>query len=254
MDPGRDHLVLLSSHPPVAYPLDNGWTKVGRTLSADIRLDDPSVSRRHALVAIEPNRPALILDDRSLNGILLNGEPIERAELKDGDLVAIGIFRLVYLERGSTDIPAEHFSSTEQDRISRSDRDPLSLGRVPQDWDEAIGPMRTASEVDLQPPSSTGAGIATAARTVMLLFATDESGEDLYPAFQFDEDNRPFPAIEPCLREFLAAELDPYTTAAWFVTSQQNLSGLSPVDWMRDGRADNILIDAARRSAALYRR
>ena len=77
--------------------LEPGWTRVGRSLSADLRFDDPTVSRRHALVYREPDGGARILDDRSLNGVFLNGERVELAELGDGDEIAIGRFTLFFL-------------------------------------------------------------------------------------------------------------------------------------------------------------
>jgi predicted RNA-binding Zn-ribbon protein involved in translation (DUF1610 family) len=76
--------------------LPDGWTRIGRSLSADIRFDDPTVSRRHAMV----NRDAdavRILDDRSLNGVFVNGERVEMRELSDGDQVTIGRFQLHFI-------------------------------------------------------------------------------------------------------------------------------------------------------------
>ena len=80
------------------HAIERGWTRIGRSLTADLRLDDPSVSRRHALVVAEPGKPLRILDDRSLNGILLNGEIIEWAPLHDGDELAIGRYSLYVLQ------------------------------------------------------------------------------------------------------------------------------------------------------------
>ncbi len=77
-------------------PLQDGWTRVGRSLSAHIRFDDPTVSRRHALVYRDEDG-ARMLDDRSLNGVFCNGERVELAELEDGDAVDVGRFRLFYL-------------------------------------------------------------------------------------------------------------------------------------------------------------
>ena len=45
-----------------------GWTRIGRSLSAHVRFDDPTVSRRHALL-YRDEAGARILDDRSLNGV-----------------------------------------------------------------------------------------------------------------------------------------------------------------------------------------
>lgn len=80
------------------YPIERGWTRIGRSVAADIRLDDPSVSRRHALIVSEADRSLRVLDDRSLNGVFLNGETIEWGKLEDGDELGIGRYRLFVLE------------------------------------------------------------------------------------------------------------------------------------------------------------
>lgn len=77
-------------------PLQDGWTRIGRSLSAHVRFDDPTVSRRHALLYRDEGG-ARVLDDRSLNGIFKNGERVELAELEDGDEIAVGRFRLFYV-------------------------------------------------------------------------------------------------------------------------------------------------------------
>jgi FHA domain len=80
------------------FAVKRGWTRIGRSVAADIRLDDPSVSRRHALIVSEPDESLRILDDRSLNGVFVNGELIEWGKLADGDELAIGRYRLFVLE------------------------------------------------------------------------------------------------------------------------------------------------------------
>jgi pSer/pThr/pTyr-binding forkhead associated (FHA) protein len=77
-------------------PLQDGWTRIGRSLSAHVRFDDPTVSRRHALLHRDQTG-ARVLDDRSLNGVFLNGERVDWHELDDGDEITIGAFRLYYL-------------------------------------------------------------------------------------------------------------------------------------------------------------
>ena len=74
-------------------------TRIGRSATADIRLDDPSVSRRHALIVSEKPDSLRVLDDRSLNGVFLNGELVEWGRVEDGDELAIGRYRLFALER-----------------------------------------------------------------------------------------------------------------------------------------------------------
>lgn len=80
------------------FPIERGWTRIGRSVAADLRLDDPSVSRRHALVVAEPGKPLRVLDDRSLNGVFVNGEPVEWGPLKDGDELTVGRYSLYALE------------------------------------------------------------------------------------------------------------------------------------------------------------
>jgi hypothetical protein len=83
-------------------PLRIGWSRIGRSARADIRLDDPTVSRRHALVVRTIEGELRVLDDRSLNGVRVNGERVEWGSLSDGDELAIGRFRFYVLEREPT--------------------------------------------------------------------------------------------------------------------------------------------------------
>ena len=76
--------------------LEEGLTRIGRSLAAHVRFDDPTVSRRHAVVHREGDRTRL-LDDRSLNGVFVNGERVEWRELSDGDEIVVGRFRLYFV-------------------------------------------------------------------------------------------------------------------------------------------------------------
>ena len=95
-EPGY-HLVVRERGEIASFHLEPGWIKIGRCQRAEVCLDDPSVSRRHAMIATDPGRPPRVLDDRSLNGILINGQREEWAELKVGDELAIGRYRLYLL-------------------------------------------------------------------------------------------------------------------------------------------------------------
>ena len=93
---GGDYLAFEDDDRVQVVPLQEGWTRVGRSLSAHIRFDDPTVSRRHALIYCD-DAGARVLDDRSLNGVFLNGERVELHELEDGDEIHIGRFRLFFM-------------------------------------------------------------------------------------------------------------------------------------------------------------
>jgi predicted nucleic acid-binding Zn-ribbon protein len=79
-----------------SIPLSREWTRIGRSLAADVRFDDPTVSRRHALIVRQPDG-VRILDDRSLNGVFVNGERIDGKLLEDRDEIIVGRYRLSYL-------------------------------------------------------------------------------------------------------------------------------------------------------------
>jgi pSer/pThr/pTyr-binding forkhead associated (FHA) protein len=81
----------------VAYALQREWTRIGRSLAADIRFDDPTVSRRHALIVRQPDG-LRVLDDRSLNGVFVNGERVEWSTLADGDEIVIGRHHLHFVD------------------------------------------------------------------------------------------------------------------------------------------------------------
>jgi predicted RNA-binding Zn-ribbon protein involved in translation (DUF1610 family) len=94
-DPGQ-YVAYRSGDDVVAYALTREWTRIGRSLAADIRFDDPTVSRRHALIVRQPDGVRL-LDDRSLNGVFVNGERIEGKLLHDGDEIIVGRYRLGFI-------------------------------------------------------------------------------------------------------------------------------------------------------------
>jgi len=91
------YLVLRDGDRVSVKPVTQEWIRIGRSLAADLRLDDPTVSRRHALLCRQADR-VRVLDDRSLNGLFLNGERVEWHDLADGDELIVGRFRLYFLD------------------------------------------------------------------------------------------------------------------------------------------------------------
>lgn len=62
---------------------------IGRSLSTDIQIDNLAVSKRHA--KIKKNRNHYTVEDlNSTNGTLLNDKKIDKAILKQGDIIDIG--------------------------------------------------------------------------------------------------------------------------------------------------------------------
>lgn len=92
------HLATRERGKTVTFHLESGWSRIGRCETAEVCLDDPSVSRRHAMVAVESDKLPRVLDDRSLNGVLVNGRKVDFAELQPEDELTIGRYRLYLLQ------------------------------------------------------------------------------------------------------------------------------------------------------------
>lgn len=79
----------------VRYLLDEDEITVGRDPSSDILLDDSTVSRTHAVFR-RINGNYSVIDAGSLNGTYVNRQRVDSQELKNGDEIILGKFRLVY--------------------------------------------------------------------------------------------------------------------------------------------------------------
>ncbi|HZU70594.1 MAG TPA: FHA domain-containing protein [Ktedonobacteraceae bacterium] len=69
---------------------------IGRSRECDIFLEDLAVSRLHATIRQLPDGGYEIEDHRSATGTFVNGMPITRYQLLEGDVVQIGTSRLVF--------------------------------------------------------------------------------------------------------------------------------------------------------------
>lgn len=75
---------------------------IGRGKQATMRIDNDTVSRRHAKICLSSDTRLEVIDGGSVNGTYVNGERIEAALLEDGDQIRFGSirFQLVIEERG----------------------------------------------------------------------------------------------------------------------------------------------------------
>ena len=94
--PGK-YLAYEDSGRSVVVPLSREWTRIGRSLAADVRFDDSTVSRRHALIVVQADG-VRVLDDRSLNGVYVNGRRVEWSPLADGDEIVVGRHTIHFMD------------------------------------------------------------------------------------------------------------------------------------------------------------
>ncbi|HEV8648624.1 MAG TPA: DUF3662 and FHA domain-containing protein [Actinomycetes bacterium] len=82
-------LVLLSGRQEVqVYPLAGAALSIGRSERSDISLADPGVSRNHARIVREGD-DFIVEDLQSTNGTEVNGQPVRRRRLANGDVVKL---------------------------------------------------------------------------------------------------------------------------------------------------------------------
>jgi hypothetical protein len=82
-------LVLMSGpHEVRAYPLNTPQVAIGRSERSDIALADPGVSRNHARIVREGD-DFIVEDLQSTNGTEVNGQPVRRRRLANGDMIKL---------------------------------------------------------------------------------------------------------------------------------------------------------------------
>jgi len=68
--------------------------KIGRMASSQLQIDDESVSKMHAVVEVAGPGSVQIIDLGSDNGIVVNGQRVEKASLNTGDSIMLGNIEL----------------------------------------------------------------------------------------------------------------------------------------------------------------
>jgi len=129
----------------VRIPLDTrqtDWT-IGSAFNQDVSIDHPSIAERHATLSV--NAGTWTLTDRgTLNGILVNGLPIEHQTITSGDVIRIGEIECLFvcprefsLAPASPEETPEHsFKPTDNQTFDTSDMTPVgwrdSRSRAPK--------------------------------------------------------------------------------------------------------------------------
>ena len=89
MDLGGQAELVAINRPIGPFQLEAGVNVVGRGETVGIRIDDKMVSKEHALIICLPGE-YIIEDKGSSNGTFVNRKRVDRAPLRDGDLVQFG--------------------------------------------------------------------------------------------------------------------------------------------------------------------
>lgn len=92
----RSRLVLEVNG--VKHPLTPPGFIIGRGTSADLRINDPGISRQHAEIKVSgtgDEQQVTIVDLGSTNGIIVDGQRVTQATLVDGSRIEVGSTRML---------------------------------------------------------------------------------------------------------------------------------------------------------------
>ena len=84
---------------------------IGRRASNDVQIDNLAISGEHAAV-VTILEDSFLEDLNSTNGTLVNGQPIRKHFLKDGDLIEMGKYKLKYVVERPSAIETEEYGKT----------------------------------------------------------------------------------------------------------------------------------------------
>ena len=82
-----------------SYDLATNRVLIGRETGNDIVVSDLNASRQHAQIAFEAQGIWVVTDLGSTNGTLVNGRPVQRRGLQNGDRITIGVTEFVFSQR-----------------------------------------------------------------------------------------------------------------------------------------------------------
>jgi len=114
-------IVVSGGIPGTMLLLSERGTSLGRSSAASFQLDDITVSRQHAVVAVDAEGGVQITDEGSSNGTFVNGARIpghRPTRLEDGDRIQLGmgvVLKLVRLDHNDERFHRDLFERTVRD-------------------------------------------------------------------------------------------------------------------------------------------
>ncbi len=127
-------LTLLSGvNAGQVFAIEQADSVVGRTREASVRIDAVGVSRRHARIVSTGPGTFAIEDLGSTNGVFVNGERVQRADLTPGDQIQIGseaVLRFNMADAAEEDLARQLFESSTRDALTGAVNRTYFMGRL----------------------------------------------------------------------------------------------------------------------------
>ena len=94
-DKVNPYLMVVEGNDIAFVPLEKNRYIIGRSPQSDIVLNDPTVSKKHALISLK-NGQYHVKDLSSKNGTLLNQRPVNESSIKLGDVLTVGKVKIEF--------------------------------------------------------------------------------------------------------------------------------------------------------------
>lgn len=152
-----------ASHTKIAPVRLNQKTTLGRDPQNDIHLNDPTISRFHAVISRTDDGRHRLADTDSVNDTFVNGQPISEVVLEVDDIIQIGSFQLRY--DGAFIIPADlrregirldAIDLKKEVKVKKTEHNPAGVKLIMQDISLVIQPREFVAIV-----GGSGAGKST---------------------------------------------------------------------------------------------
>lgn len=132
--------------------------KIGRMASAHLRIDDPKVSRIHAMLEVASDGNVSVIDMGSAQGTLVDGKPISKVALSSGDRFVVGdtTVEVIIGAGGESAAPAQRAAADPEPRPAAPESARAETGAVPP---AAAQPALPEAE-PLTPPAATAGATA----------------------------------------------------------------------------------------------
>lgn len=125
-------VVLAGSNLGEMYKIEGPESVVGRAMSAQLRLNDDGISRRHCRVLSIGGR-VIIEDLGSANGTLVNGEMVQHQELKEGDKIRLGantMLKFTYQDKLDETFQQQMYDAALRDGLTKAYNKKFFLDRL----------------------------------------------------------------------------------------------------------------------------
>ncbi|MEQ8280643.1 MAG: sigma 54-interacting transcriptional regulator [Deltaproteobacteria bacterium] len=183
---GRRRLLVLSPTGAQTFSVDKPRLTVGRSVDADVQVEDAALSRIHVSLAFDP---LTVTDLGSSNGTRLRGTPIAANtshEFEIGDVIDCGHTTLVVQEGMSVEVAHriwahEHYLTRMQDLCADGEPFAVIRARIA----EVPAPMAEATLTSIVSPRDLAARYAPGEYEIAIRDADVEGAEDAVAALRF---------------------------------------------------------------------